>query len=52
MPVDAAVQALTGRGLPESPGTSRALWQDCAINTNAALCCPFVRTLADGSLPK
>lgn len=52
MSMDATVQALTGRGLPESTGTAAALWQECSLYINAALYCPFVRGLADGSLPK
>ena len=47
-----AVQALTGRGLPESTGAAAALWQDCASYNTSALYCPFVTSLAHGTLPK
>lgn len=50
--VDAAVQALTIRGSPESTYTASSLWKDCYNSISIALHCPFVKSLADGSLPK
>lgn len=49
---DAAVLALGGRGSPESTGIAADLWQDSSNATAIALHSPFVKGLADGSLPK
>ncbi|DBA77723.1 TPA: hypothetical protein ACH3X2_008416 [Trebouxia sp. C0005] len=49
---DAIVLALGGRGPPESTGIAAALWLDSAAHVASALHSPFVRSLADGSLPK
>ena len=49
---DAAVRALTIRGSPETTHIASSLWRDCTDKINTALHCPFVRSLADGSLPK
>ena len=49
---DAIVLALGHRGSPESAGTSASLWQDSACEVATALHSPFVKGLADGSLPK
>lgn len=44
--------ALGGRGMPENAGIAANLWQDSSSATAAALHSPFVKGLADGSLPK
>ena len=49
---DAIVLALGGRGSPESVGIAADLWQDSANEVAFALHSPFVKSLADGSLPK
>ena len=49
---DAIVLALGDRGSPESTELAAALWQDSARQIADALHSPFVRSLADGSLPK
>ena len=49
---DAALLALEGRGFPENAGIATDLWQDSSNATAAALHSPFVKGLADGSLPK
>ena len=49
---DAIVLALRGRGLPESAEIAAALWHDSAADVASALHSPFVKSLADGSLPK
>ena len=49
---DAIVLALGDRGPPESVGVAAALWQDSASEIASALHSPFVKSLADGSLPR
>lgn len=49
---DAIVLALGGRGPPESAGVAAALWDDSTADVASALHSPFVKSLADGSLPK
>lgn len=49
---DAALVALEGRGFPENAGIATALWQDSSSEIAAALHSPFVKGLADGSLPR
>ena len=49
---DAALLALEGRGFPENAGIATALWQDSSKEIAAALHSPFVKGLADGSLPR
>ena len=49
---DAALLALEGRGFPESAGIAAALWQDSSNEISAALHSPFVKGLADGTLPR
>ena len=52
MSTDPTVRALTGRGVPESTEVAAALWQDCAVYRTSALYCPFVTSLAHGTLSK
>ena len=49
---DAALLALEGRGFPENAGIATALWQDSSNEIASALHSPFVKGLADGSLPR
>ena len=49
---DAIVLALGDRGSPESSGLAASLWQSSSELIANALLSPFVRSLADGSLPK
>ena len=44
--------ALGGRGVPENAGIAADLWQDSSSTVAVALHSPFVKGLADGSLPK
>ena len=48
----AALLALEGRGFPENAGISTALWQESSNEIASALHSPFVKGLADGSLPR
>ena len=49
---DAALLALEGRGFPENEGIASALWQESSHEIASALHSPFVKGLADGSLPR
>ena len=49
---DAALLALEGRGFPENSGIASDLWQGSSTEVAAALHSPFVKGLADGSLPR